>query len=202
MPADRAIPMRRSTKGAFSIALFAIGAAAMYNWILSPHVGYLRAVQRYQPVVDEVARETRLINKTLDRKHQQLRTMQRELAGICESLFTGVEAKAFLGSLQSFVEQTGCKVVAADFTPPPDARAGQVHESKERPPATASHVNLIVTGLYDQILALLGQLQTNPKRVWVDSCGMKLSELRSGRLECRLSLTLYALSEKEGPVDE
>jgi len=202
MPADRAILMRGSTRGAFSIALLAIVAAAMYNWVLWPHVGYLRAVQRYQPIVDEMARQTGMISKTLDRKRQQLRAMQGELAGIHESLFTLAEAKAFLGSLQSFVEQTGCKVITADFTSPTDDRPGQTRESKERAPAIASHVDLTVTGLYDQIISLLGRLQTNPKKVWVDSCGMRRSEPRSGRLECRLSLTLYAQSEKEGSIDE
>ncbi len=202
MLANRAITMKRSTRGAFSIALFAIGAAAMYNWVLWPHVGYLRAVQRYQPIVDKMAGQTGMINATLDRKRQQLRAEQRELAGIHESLFSSTEAKAFLGSLQSFVEQTGCKVIAADFTSPSDGQSAQTPESKDPAPATASHVDLTVTGLYDPIVALLGRLQANSKRIWVDSCGMKLSEPRSGRLECRLSLTLHALSEKEGSIDE
>ena len=202
MSADRAITMRSSTRDAFSIALVVIGAAAMYNWILSPHVGYLRAVQRYQPVVDEMARETSLIHATLAGKRQQLQTTRRELTEIRGSLFTGVEAKAFLGDLQSFVEQTGCKVIAADFTSPSDDQAGQTREPKERPPAIASRVDLTVTGLYDQIIALLNRLQTNPKKIWVDSCRMRLSEPRSERLECRLSLTLYALFEKEGLANE
>jgi hypothetical protein len=93
-------------------------------------------------------------------------------------------------------------VIAVDFASASDSRVGQPGEPKEHPPATASHVDLTVSGVYDQIAALLERLQTNPRKTWVDSCSLKLSDLRSGRLECRLSLTLYALSEKEGPVDE
>lgn len=202
VPVDRIITMHGSKRNALSIALIVVGAAAMYNWILSPHVGYLHAVQRYQPIVDQMARKTGVIGKTLDKKHQRLRSMQTELAGIRESLFTCVEAKMFLGGLQPFVEQTGCTVIAADFTSGSDGQTGKPRESKERPPATAFPVGLTVAGQYDQIITLLERLQTNPKKMWVDSCDLKLSDLRSGRLECRLSLTLYALSEKEGPVDE
>lgn len=202
VPADRIIVMNGSKRSVLSIALMAIGAAAMYNWILSPHVGYLRAVQRYQPIVDQVARETGVIGKTLDTKRQRLRSMQRELAGIHESLFTDAEAKAFLNSLQPFVERTGCVVAAANFPSGSDGQTEKSREPKERPPATAFRAGLTVAGQYDQIITLFERLQTNPKKIWVDSCDLKLSDLRSGRLECRVSLILYALSEKEGPVDE
>jgi hypothetical protein len=200
MSADRTIMTKGSRRNAFSMALIMIAAAAMYNWIVSPHVGYLRAVQRYQPVVDEMAEETGRISRTLDKRRQQLRTMRRELAETRDSFFTRGEAKAFLDNLQSFVEQTGCKVITADFTS--DDKAGQPRESKELAPVAASHVHLTVAGQYDPIVTLLERLQTSRKKIWVDSCGLTLSDLRSGRLECRLVLTLYALSEKDGRADE
>ena len=93
VPADRTIMAKGSKRNAISIALIVIGAAAMYNWILSPQVGYLRAVQRYQPVVDEMAEETGRIGGTLDAKRQQLRTLQQELAEARGSLFTREEAR-------------------------------------------------------------------------------------------------------------
>lgn len=202
--AGRAMMMKSSTKSAFSIALIMIVAAALYNWILSPHVGYLHAVQRYEPVVDEMARETGLLHKTLDKKRRRLRAQQQELARVYATLFPAADAKAFLGSLEPFVGQAGCKVVAVDFTSPTESenRGKPPRESKDSAPATASHVNLTITGSYDQILMLLDRLQTHSRKIWVDTCSLKLSDLRSGRLECRLSLTLYALSEKEGPSHE
>jgi hypothetical protein len=199
VPVDRTL-MKGSKRNALSIALLLIGAAALYNWILSPQVGYLRAVQRYQPVVNEMAEETERIGKTLDKKRQKLRTMQGELARTRDSLFTPAQAKAFLGSLESFVGQTGCKVIAANFSS--ESQSGQPREAKERAPVTASHVDLTLTGQYDQIIALVKQLQGNPKKIWVDSCGLKLADMRSGRLECRLALTLHALSKEEGRVHE
>lgn len=183
-----------------SIALIVIGAAAMYNWVLSPQVGYLRAVQRYQPVVDEMAEETGRIGGMLNAKRQQLRALQQELSGIRDSLFTREEAKIFLGSLQSFVEQTGCKVAVMDFAS--DSRTEQPPGSGEAGPVATSRVNLSIVGQYDQIVMLLDRLQNNRRKVWVDSCALTLSDLRSGRLECKLVLITHALSDREGHIDE
>lgn len=192
--------MKGSKRNALSIALVAICAAAMYNWILSPQVGYLRAVQRYQPVVDEMAKQTGKLGRTLDKKRQRLRSLQSEWTEMRDSLFTPAQAKGFLGSLQSFVEQSGCRVVTADFSG--EARAEPSGKIKEAGGATAFLAAVTVVGAYDQIVALLERLQTNRPKVWVDSCGLKLSDVRTGRLECRLALTLYALGDKEGHTDE
>ncbi len=200
MSANRAIMSKESKRHALSIALIVIGVAAMYNWILSPQVGYLRAVQRYQPVVDEIAEKTGTIGGSLDKKRQQLRTLQRELAEARDGIFTQEEAGMFLGNLQSFVEQTGCKVAGADFTPNDGTR--QPREAKELAPVVTSQVDLTVVGQYDQVIALLERLQGNRKKVCVDSCALKLADVRSGRLECKLILILHALSGKEGHVDE
>jgi len=200
VPVDRTIMAKGSKRNAISVALIVIGAAAMYNWTLSPQVGYLRAVQRYQPVVDEMAEETGRIGGTLDAKRQQLRTMQRELAEARGSLFTREEARVFLGNLQSFVEQTGCKVAVVAFTS--DDRTEQPPGSGGPASVVTSQVNLTVVGQYDQIVMLLDRLQNNRKKIWVDSCALTLSDMRSGRLECKLILILHALSDKEGHVDE
>lgn len=200
MPVNRIILMKGPRRNAVSIALVLIGAAAMYNWILSPQVGYLRAVQRYQPVVGEMAEETERIGKTLDEKRRKLWTLQDELAQTRNSLFTPAEAKSFLGSVESFVGQTGCKPITADFSSAGQGRPAR--EAKESAPVAVSHVDLTVAGQYDQVVTLLERLQTHPKRIWIDSCGLKLADMRSGRLECKLALTLYALCEEEGHVHE
>ena len=200
MAADRIIMMKGSKRSALSIALLAIGAAAMYNWILSPQVGYLRAVQRYQPVVNEMAEQTGRIGRTLDTKRQRLRSLQREWAETRDSFFTSAQARLFLGSLQSFVEQSGCTAIAAESSS--EGQAGPSPKSKEATPLTTSHVALTMVGQYDQIITLLERLQTSRPKIWVDSCSLKLSDVRSGRLECRLVLTVHALSDKEGRADE
>lgn len=200
VPVDRVILTEGSKRNALSIALVVVGAAAMYNWILSPQVGYLLAVQRYQPVADEIAARTGRIGGALDEKRRQWRTLQQELAETRDRFFTREEARVFLGNLQSFVERTGCTVAAADSTS--DDRTVQPRGSEGPAPVAASQVDLTVVGQYDQIIMLLERLQSNRKRIWVDSCALKLSDVRSGRLECKLILILHALSDKEGHVNE
>ncbi|MBN1506217.1 MAG: hypothetical protein JW955_05200 [Sedimentisphaerales bacterium] len=200
MAADRILMMKGSKRNALSIALVAIGAAAMYNWILSPQVGYLRAVQRYEPVVNEIAERTERVGATLDKKRRRLRYLQQELAEARDSLFTSAQAKGFLGSLQPFVEQSGCKVIAADFSG--EGQTGSSSKGKEAAAVTTSRVAVTVVGSYDQTIALLDRLQTNRPKIWVESCSLKLSDVRTGRLECRLVLALHAVHDEEGHADE
>ncbi|HQG47647.1 MAG TPA: hypothetical protein PK373_01055, partial [Sedimentisphaerales bacterium] len=50
-------PISKPRRCVLTTALFVIAAAALYNWVFSPHIGYLRAMQRLEPVMDKMAEE-------------------------------------------------------------------------------------------------------------------------------------------------
>jgi hypothetical protein len=62
----------RSSKNAVFAALVAIGAITLYNQIVTPHVNYLRAAQRYESVIDELARKNQTINNNVTAKKKEL----------------------------------------------------------------------------------------------------------------------------------
>ncbi|MBP8911758.1 MAG: hypothetical protein KBI32_09685 [Phycisphaerae bacterium] len=173
-------------------APFVIAAAALYNWVFSPHIGYLRAMQRLEPVMDKMAEELDTVAEGLDGKLANMRALRSDLSKLQEGLFTQEECKAFLHNLQAVVEATGCVMTEANFT-----RHGNADGKSEEPnlPATleVSHVDLVAAGSYEQIVVLLRTLQRHRPRVWVDSCRLDLVDSRRGRLQCQLSLTLYTL---------
>ena len=189
MTTDRSHRTVGSGRHALTAAPFVIGVVALYNWAISPHVGYLHAMQRLEPVMDRMVQELDVVNETLDEKCTTMRNLQAELARVREGLFTRQQSKAFVHELQALAGKAGCAVVAADFTCEKDANK---REDPNTPAVVETlHVDLTTEGEYDQIVAFLRMLQERPQKVWVDSCQIDLVDSCLGRLECRLGLTIY-----------
>ncbi|HOV76817.1 MAG TPA: hypothetical protein PLS24_02215 [Sedimentisphaerales bacterium] len=76
-------------------ALFVIAAAALYNWVFSPHIGYLRAMQRLEPVMDKMAEELDTVAEGLDGKLANMRALRSDLSKLQEGLLPRRNAKRF-----------------------------------------------------------------------------------------------------------
>jgi hypothetical protein len=100
--------LKGSTRGAMSVALVAILAVAMYGWLVSPHVGYLRAVQAYEPAVKEAAAQKEILDKTLRAKQQKLDAVHAELTELRAMLFTPEEARDFFGEMKRSAAKRRC----------------------------------------------------------------------------------------------
>jgi hypothetical protein len=177
---------------ALSAALIIIAAIAMCNWVVWPYVGYLRAVQQLEPVVDQMTQEKDRIRGILAPKLRRVRMMQQELAEIRAGLAGSGEAREFLRNLPALVEETGCTIVLADFA---GGDAKSASEADQPQAVRACHASLTVLGRYDQFIALLERLQSNRHKVWVDACGAERLDARSEHFRCRLAVTVYAAAE-------
>jgi hypothetical protein len=184
---DRSHSTSAPRRYALTAAPFLIGAAALYNWVVSPHVGYLHAMQRLEPVITRMAEELDAVDETRDEKLSTMRGLRAELANVQEGLFTSQEAKAFTQDLPMVVGKTGCAIGAVDFSK--DAR--ETDDPNAPITVEALHADCTIVGQYEQIVALLQSLRERRQRIWVDSCQIDLLDPRTGRLECRLGLTIY-----------
>ncbi len=200
MIADRIRRYPKAARNASSAALLAIGVLALYNWVLSPHVGYLHAVQRLGPVVDRVAKERERICSARDEKVRQWHNLQQDMAELDDGVFTAERAKTFIRSLLHLVEETGCVVVKADLGP--DAKTQQSGEPNLPMVLEVSQMNLDVLGQPDQVSALLQRLRDSRPRAWIDSCQLDFSGGQAERVECNLVLTLYTIVEPKEPARE
>ena len=178
-----------SRKYAMTAAPFLIAMAAAYNWVIAPHVGYLHAMQRLEPVMDEMAHEGSLIDRVRDKKIARLEGLRTALAAARAELFTCEEAKAFIQNLQTVVERSGCTMAKADFIG--GKKADKAAEPNLPIRVEPSGVDVTVVGEYGRVIMLLGLLRGQRQRIQVDSCRMDLLDPRSGRLECRLGLTIH-----------
>jgi hypothetical protein len=186
---DRSHKSAGSARRALTAAPFVIGAMALYNWAISPHVGYLHAMQRLEPVMDRMVEELNVVGETLEEKRSTMRNLRAELATVREGVFTREQSKAFVHDLQTLVGKAGCVMVAADFTCDKDVNE---RDDPNVPPAVeALHADFTMEGQYDQIVAFLQMLREKPQKVWVDSCQIDFVDSGRGPLECRLGLTIF-----------
>jgi hypothetical protein len=197
---DRIRRYPKAARNVSSAALLAIGVLALYNWVLAPHVGYLHAVQRLGPVMGRVTEERERISSTLDGKVGQWRALQRDRAELDEGVFTVDGAKTFVRGLLPLVEETGCAVVRADFSP--DAKRQQLGEPNLPVVIEVSQMNLDVRGQCDQVSVLLQRLRDSRPHAWIDSCQCDFSGGDAGQVECHLVLTLYILVDRKEPARE
>ena len=200
MITDRLRRHPKAARHASSAALLAIGVLALYNWVLAPHVGYLHAVQRLGPVVDRVTEERERIYSTLDEKIGQWRALRQDMHELDEAVFTVDRAKTFVRGLLRLVEETGCAVVRADFSP--EAKTQWFGEPNLPVVIEVSQMNLDVLGQPDQVSALLQRLRDSRPRAWIDSCQCDFSGGDAGQVECNLILALCTLVDRKEPAQD
>jgi hypothetical protein len=196
---NRVITLGNSTRTTMSMSLIAVATIAMYGWIVSPHVAYLHAVQKYEPVVKEVAKEKDNLCTALGMKQRRLQAMQSELSTLRGRLFTPQEAQSFLGGLEASCQKAGCGVTSIEF--PGDGSRPEAAKATEPPVVRVRRANLVVLGRYDQIVGLLEHLQNRPQQVSIDSCRIELLDVASARLKCDLTMTIWIACAEEGPND-
>lgn len=173
-------------------APFILGVIALYNWMIAPHVGYLHAMQRLEPVLGRMAGELDAVSGGLDEKLSRMQAVRRELETVREGLFTREESRVFAHDLQALVGRAGCTLVAIGFTCEGVARTDDPNTPCL---VEVSRAELTVQGQYEQIITLLQTLRDRREHVWIDSCRMDLVDPRDGQLKCQLGLTIYASLE-------
>jgi len=196
---NRVITLGNSTRTTMSMSLIAVAAIVMYGWIVSPHVAYLHAVQKYEPVVKEAAREKNNLCTALGLKQRRLQAMQSELSKLRSRLFMPEEAQGFLGGLEASCQKAGCGVTSIEF--PGDGSRPEAAKATEPPVVQVRRANLVALGRYDQIVALLEHLQDRLQQVSIESCRIELLDVTSARLKCDLTVAIWIACAGEDPND-
>jgi Tfp pilus assembly protein PilO len=191
--------LNSTSRSAISTALILIAAAAMYNWMVAPHVNYLSAVQQYKPVIGDIAREKEIITKALEEKKTEMQELSEQCTSARNSLFTHAEAKALLGNLETIAKDTGCILQSLSFAT--RDRGFAFNQSQDTLHIAANSATLSFTGSYDNIVALLSKLQSRPQKVWIDSIRLQVFDIQSAKLKCDTTITIYVVQDKEETLD-
>ncbi|MCH7916379.1 MAG: hypothetical protein IIC50_00155 [Planctomycetes bacterium] len=183
-----------SSSGVVMTGLVLIGAVAMYSWVVAPHVKYLRAVQKYEPALDEIAREKDQLKDTVLRRRKMLDEIDKQFDDLRGTLFTYVQARELAQEFGAVAEQYHCRVRTVDFSDEPlsifDEEIGD--RSIDAVEALVS-----VVGDYNGLMAFIKKLQGRDRKMWIHSLTMSVLDEQGGRLVCNIAMTIYVIQEKE-----
>ena len=183
-----------SSSGAVLIGLVLIWALAMYSWIVAPHVDYLRAVQKYEPVLDDIAREKDELQDMVVRRRETLDEINRQFDDLSDSLFTYVQARELPQELGASSEQYHCRVTTVDLSDEPvSIFEGKIGDRS----IDAMEAQVSVVGDYNGLTAFIRRVQGRDRKIWIHALTMSVLDDKGGRLACDMAMTIYVIQEKE-----
>jgi Tfp pilus assembly protein PilO len=192
---DNLSNLNRSTRTTVYAALIIIAAIAMYDWIVAPYVTCLSASQQYESVVDKAMEKNKAVAREVEDKTKKLDELHRQLDVSRSTLFVPDRAKALFSDLQSIAEGAGCAVSELNLIGnKPSSR--NKRKTEDASGVAANSAEMTVSGQYSNILALVEELQNHPKKIWLDSFEMKIADVSTGRLECKMTITVYTIQDK------
>ncbi|UCG60182.1 MAG: hypothetical protein JSU70_11785 [Phycisphaerales bacterium] len=200
MSVEKIAKLSSSSRSAAFGALILIGAIALYNWIVAPHVTYLHAVQRYEPTVDVILDEKKATIAALAGKKKRVEKLREQASQLRRTLFTHEKGAEFFSDLQTIAEEAGCVVNSVNFGAGgsrPSARQSDIalHASDQR-------AMLNVVGTYDQITGLARRLQARTQNVWIDALDMTSFSMDSARIRCDMTITICTIDDEEARLNE
>jgi flagellar biosynthesis/type III secretory pathway chaperone len=170
-----------------------IALIALYRWSITPHLQYLLAADKYGIVTKEIEKTTKNIDKELQISRRRLDEISEQFRQEKQEFFEIDAAKSFLENLQSTVEGKRCFVETLKFLP---AKQITVEDGNSLD-IQQYHVNLAVSGRYQDITELLDSLQNRKQKVWIDTINLHLKDQAADYLLCDMSLSIYVLKGKE-----
>jgi hypothetical protein len=187
--------VRIQSKWAVFAAPIVIGTVATYNWIVAPQVTYLRAVQKYEPVIARMAQEKTDLQGQVRGRKRELVNLKDQLNLLRPTLYTPDQAQQLWGDLETMAVQQGCTVINVQLGSSRPLPAGEQEQGSLRVEWVSAAVT--VTGDYGGIVAFIGDLQAQTRKIWVSALMIEPTERDARRLQCRIAISINVIYEKE-----
>ena len=184
----------RSSKNVVFAAFVIMGATALYDHFVVPHINYLHATQEYALVMGDIAKKINTVSTVAEIKKRKLGELQDKFEHIHTMLFNSVEAEEFFSDIQAIAEQDNGTVYSLNFSPI-NTTTEETAQSKVTGNISENSMTLTVAGSYTDIVNLINSLQNRPKRVWTDSISIETIG-DSDMLKCELNIRIYVLYDK------
>jgi Tfp pilus assembly protein PilO len=195
---DKITQIERSHRRVLLVALAVVASVGLYRWILAPYHGQLLAAQRYESSLNGALHKGGVLGTTLEEKKAELEELTKKSERLRNEVFTANEVSEFFASLQNTVGGAGC--VLQSVSEIPDSRDGAQNQPEDGSNVIARKAVVTVVGGYNNIIEFLKKLQTNERKVWIESVRMDAGS--NGKLKCQAVLSLYCINRMETPFYE
>ena len=185
--------LNKSARNGISASLIIIAVIAMYRWTIPPHTNYLSSAKSYEYAINDMIEHSKIIKTQVELKKKELQELRENSSQLESVLFTPKEAKEFFSDLEVISVQSGCAVESLNFN------TERAESSEKHIGIKIQSTNISVVGIYKDIEAFIGRLQSRTQKVWIDSIRMENLDETSSNILCDLTITIYQISDKGTP---
>ena len=182
------------------VSTIVIVAFATYNWIVSPHISYLKAAERYERMTGSAGQKGTTIKNNIDTKQQELDGLKAEIDQIQNSFFTEEKAREFFSDLEPILVQSDCNIDTLTFLPP-ESIASQA-DSEQTSSVILKRAEVEFTGEYENIIKFLKKLSSYSQRISIENLLIQSGRFGQQRLTCYMTVTIYLVEDREKVNDE
>ncbi len=195
---DKMTELDKSSRYAVYAAVLVISGVAMYGHIVSPHVQYLKAVQNYEPTIDQMIDKQVDISQKLVGRRDMLEDLKTQFDTIGFTVFNPEKVKEFSGGLEQLAEEFTCSIAKMDSS----ADKGLVIIGEVSDPSYIESVEmtLAVLGEYSQLLSFIEAIQHQGRQIWVTHVDIEMMSDQERVLKCDITFKLYVLQHKNEAV--
>jgi Tfp pilus assembly protein PilO len=173
---------------------------AMFDWVVSPQISYLKASERYSWMVDNASQKSSLIVENIEVKTEELEKLRVEVDQIQNSFFTEKKAKEFFSDLEPICLMSDCNIESLTFMPPENiaSEENELYTSS----ITLKRATVSFTGNYENIIKFHKKLSEYSQQISVEKLTIQSNQYFGELLNADMTLKIYQVNDKEIISDE
>lgn len=205
MLVDHLTRLDKTSRNALYVTMLVIAGVAMYGWIVSPHVKYLQAVQKYRPAIEKIIDKQSDIKRKLIGRRTLLEKLKKQFNDVGTITHTAEQMQQLFGELGAVAEQYGCSLAKVDLsTADPEIIIGTESDQSY---VESIKAGLMVLGDFAPLVAYVDCLQSQERKIWINSLDIKVMkdamlQEQDTVLRCDIDLEIFVMQKKEVAADE
>ena len=203
MIVDHLTRLDKTSRNALYVTLLVIAGVAMYGWIVSPHVKYLQAVQKYRPAIEKIIDKQSDIKRKLVGRRSLLEKLKLQFNDAGSTIHTAEQMQQLFGELGGVAEQYGCSLAKVDLS----SDDPEIIIGAESDPSYVESIkaDLTVLGDFAPLVAYVECLQTQERKIWINTLDIEvlkdeMLQEQGSVLKCDLALEIFVMQKKEKEV--
>lgn len=197
---DHLTRLDKTSRNAVYVGLLIISGVAMYGWIVSPHVKYLQAVQKYRPAIQKIINTQTDIKEKLLGRRSVLERLKKQFNEVGNTIHSAEQAQQLFGELEGVAEQYGCSLAKMDLsTDEPEVIIG---EATDRTYVESVKAGLTILGEYGSLVGLVDCLLTQERRIWINAIDIEvlkdeMLQAQEGVLKCDIIVEIFVIQKQD-----
>ena len=162
---------------------------------------YIRAVERYEPVVKTLVEEKKNLQETLVSRREMLNNFSQKFSEIQGMLYTSDQARTFFVEMVDMAVASNCYI--DDIRQLTSWSDSVKSDEEDEDPVFVDTIQarFSIKGYYKGLVQLLQQIRKTEHKIWIDSVDIFVDQDQTSLLRCELSITIFVFRDKEAALN-